>query len=306
MELSEDEKWKLILKRRDEWYAMYTNQVEDSVIEEAVEEIYRRAGWQKPYLFIVDDPRQAALLNAKLVTYHEHSKEVPKMPVEEVDKYLKKHKLKYEHRLPEWSSRHLKLHWECARAGWLSTYDIAGVDLPVDELNEYTKWVTAIETMFCYSEVCIASRKPIEVKIVDNELSCEDGPAVTWRSGQKAYCINGVILDEQIVMAPETQTLRQIDEEENVERQRLRIERYGWERYLTEKKAKVIDQRKNEIEGTYEALVKCGEMRVLLARCPSKVPVQVYALEVDPSCKTCKEAQDYLCGRDSSRIIART
>lgn len=302
--------WDQINARVEAWYKQYTNQVDDSVIIESVNEIYSRLNRPNPKVYIARSPREALIMNAHLEAYFNESGKVPKEDYEVIQKYVEARKLDWKSYIPASHSRHLKLHWECARAGWLGTHDIVGVELDEQELATYTKWVTAIETMIAYTEVCVASRKPIRDHLIDGqsqkELHNEDGPALEWADGTKAWAIRGVQVDEQIVMAPETQTIQQIDDEENIEVKRIRIERFGWERYLDEKKAKVIDERENAIEGTYEVLVECDDMKILLCRCPSKTPPQVFPLEVDPSCNTCKEAQDYLHGGDSSRIIART
>jgi hypothetical protein len=133
-------------------------------------------------------------------------------------------------------------------------------------------------------------------------LHCEDGPSVRWRDGWSLWHIHGVAVDEQIVLRPHTQTIEQIRGEQNEEVRRIRIERYGWDRYLREVGAVVVDTRRNDIEATREALMRTpdGET-VLVCACPSTA--RVYALEVPSEIQTCEAAQAWLSGGLSARVV---
>lgn len=151
---------------------------------------------------------------------------------------------------------------------------------------------------------CILSQPPQEIHFDDQfRLHNENGPALMWADGTKTWWINGLVVDEQIVMNPHTQTIDQIRQEENEEIRRIRIERYGWEAYLTNINAKVLDQRENEIEQTVEVLMEGDNMRVLVVHCPSTG--RIYGLEVLGEIKTCAEAQAWLWGESGIRIIDR-
>jgi hypothetical protein len=82
----------------------------------------------------------------------------------------------------------------------------------------------------------------------------------------------------------------------------VRIARFGWERYLVEVGATVIDVRRNDIEGTHEALMQIpdGE-RILLCVCPSTA--RVHGLGVPPEIHTCQGAQAWLSNGLAGRII---
>jgi hypothetical protein len=146
------------------------------------------------------------------------------------------------------------------------------------------------------------SDRPSVINIVDNRLSSQLGPSLRFRDGWDLWCINGVSVDEQIVMRPETQTIDQINGESNSEVQRIRIERFGWPRYLSESGAVLIDSRRNDIDGTREALMdaKNGQRR-LVCSCPSTA--KVFAMHVPREVKTCEQAQNWLGGNRNVRII---
>lgn len=152
----------------------------------------------------------------------------------------------------------------------------------------------------------------------DKKLHNEHGMAAKWRDGWGLWMIGGVSVDEQIVMTPESQTLDQIKNEENEEVKRIRIERYagqdkpgeGWERYLSEIGAKVVNERENVVENTREALMECDGMKVLVCHCTSTA--RVYGLEVPAETENCRDAQIWLRGggvvpgAEKMNIIGRT
>jgi hypothetical protein len=124
-------------------------------------------------------------------------------------------------------------------------------------------------------------------------IHSETGPAVSFSSGWNVWAVNGVRVDEQIVLHPETQTLEQINQEENEEVKRIRITRYGWINYLREVGASVLDTVQAP-GGWMEALMQTKDFKVLCTYDPSTG--RPYALEVDDSCATCEQAQNYLAG----------
>jgi hypothetical protein len=69
----------------------------------------------------------------------------------------------------------------------------------------------------------------------------DDSPSHQWRDGWSLYHIHGIRVTEQIVMRPETLTLEQIANESNSEVRRIMIERFGYEKYLRNSNAKLID-----------------------------------------------------------------
>ena len=116
------------------------------------------------------------------------------------------------------------------------------------------------------------------------------------------WYIDGVLVNKQIVTCPETQTIEQIETEPNSEVKRVRIERFGWPRYLRETKAKVIDVRDNDIDGTKESLMETRDKtRVLVCACPSTA--RVYTMRVPREIGTCEIAQRWLHGERNLRII---
>lgn len=184
--------------------------------------------------------------------------------------------------------------------------DILGLRLPVHEKYKY--WEDASKLggfRVMHERFCIVSDFPDFIKIDDqNRPHCEDGPSHRWSDGWSLWYINGIAVDEQIVMRPETQTVDQINAEQNQDIRAIRIERYGWPKYLRDSNAKCIDFRDNEIEGTKEALyvTSHGDKR-LVATCATG---RIFAMGVPSEVVSCSAAQEWLGGGKGFKIVART
>ncbi len=105
-----------------------------------------------------------------------------------------------------------------------------------------------------------------------------------------------------IIESPERITIKNIQEEPNLEIQRIMIQKYGIERYIVEIDAKVVDFDIRGIDG--------GGARTLLREsngqqwlvCTDGSTERVYHLAVSEVAKTCKEAHEELCGFDEKLI----
>ena len=144
-------------------------------------------------------------------------------------------------------------------------------------------------------------------------LHNDSGPSVLYADGYSVYSIDGHRVNEQIVMRPETLTIEQIHEQNNADIQTIMVDRFGWDRYTEETEAELIDERKNLIENTYEALYRTERfgLRIFLT-CPTG---RVFVKGVDESElreNTCEEVQNWMSGysnidgREKYTTIART
>ncbi len=151
-----------------------------------------------------------------------------------------------------------------------------------------------------YKDICLMSELPTVCDLQDGVLHSEVRPAIAYADGFKIWAINGVVVDEQIVLNPQTQTIEQIRAEEDEEKHRIRIDRYGWQRYLSETNAVVLDVNVPSA-GWMESLLKSDDgMAVLCTYDPSTG--RIYALEVDPECQTCEQAQRYLISPNEALV----
>lgn len=170
--------------------------------------------------------------------------------------------------------------------------DVLGLEL---ECFEKYKWweMAAIHGSFRYlhEEFCIVADFPDRICLnEDNVPHSEDGPSHRWRDGWSLWHVGGVRVDEQIVMQPETQTLQQIEGENNQEVKRIRIERYGWTRYLDESGAEIVHQERNDRDAQFEKLYRLadGQQRFV---CIDPSTARKYALGVPREVQTCEQAR---------------
>ena len=157
-----------------------------------------------------------------------------------------------------------------------------------------------------HDKVVAISDRPRILKRDDRGfLHNEEGPALLYPDGWSFWRIHGVEVPELVVIRPETQTIKDIDQEPNAEVKRIRIERFGWPRYLKESGAKVLNMRKNAIDNQKEALMQSKDGSVVLVcSCPSTA--RVYAMRVPKEIQTCEQAQNWLSCGLAGRMIAAT
>jgi len=124
-------------------------------------------------------------------------------------------------------------------------------------------------------------------------LHCTDGPALAYPDGWSIWAVNGVRVPEHVITSPKSQTLKDITGEENEEVRRVRIERFGWIRFLKESGAKAIHKRRNDRDAQKEELYQLsdGTQRFV---CVDPSTGRKYALGVPRDVKTCEQAQNWM------------
>ena len=192
---------------------------------------------------------------------------------------------------------------------WIGFYEFCaaiGVKYEPEKLKHLGLW-GSLGRSCCwwagYDGIALCCERPIAVRLNDRRvLHCDNGPAMAFADGWQIYAINGVRVPAKVIEAPDTITLAEIRAEENAEIKRLMIERWGWPRYLQESGARVVDSRRNDIEGTDECLMATDEATVLVCACPSTA--RIYSLEVPQETETCRQAQSWLSSGLSDRIVS--
>jgi len=192
--------------------------------------------------------------------------------------------------------------WWQSWAAWYEAGKYLGVQFDEAKYDLFRRW--CMHCVFICGPKPTISRRPIEVHWDNGVLHNDKGMSVKFADGWGIWTLRGVQVDEQIVMRPETQTIKQITDEQNQEVKAIRIERFGWEDYLLLTGAKAVDRRTNDIDGSKEVLWKTptGETALMCA-CPSTA--KLFFLGVDNEVETCENAQAYIsCGLSSRTISA--
>lgn len=95
-------------------------------------------------------------------------------------------------------------------------------------------------------EVCICAERWMQLALDDRgRLHNDVGPAIEYRDGQKQYYVQGIHLSaevaEALIIDTKKLTIKMVDAERNAEIKRLMIERFGKDKYVHAKKAKLVD-----------------------------------------------------------------
>ena len=113
----------------------------------------------------------------------------------------------------------------------------------------------------------------------------------------------GVPVGERIAFRPETITVAEVLGERNAERRRVLLERFGFERFMLEAGAAVVD-RDRDAGGERQLLrlkLKGDEDLVCVAvSCPSTG--RRYLLRVPPDMRTCRQAVAWAAGFDDPKL----
>ena len=145
--------------------------------------------------------------------------------------------------------------WRMERGGnmwsawpaWISFFrDVCGLDLP--EWNNFGHLETtqsACGPYIIHEDFAMVSDRPQFIKRdAGARLHGEDGPAIRWRDGSRFYFWHGFRLSratEWIIAKRDRLSAAIIDVEKNAELRRIMLEIYGFDRYLAERSANIID-----------------------------------------------------------------
>lgn len=171
-----------------------------------------------------------------------------------------------------------------------------GVTVSNDLKNKYDIWrrTQKLGLIYPFDDVCILCKKPETIKLNENGLHNEKGPALVYPDGWCIWSLNGVRMPSEYVTTPWNKLdPNLILKENNAEIRRELVRKIGIERIVDKLDAKIIDK-----EGEYELLtLNLGDNRVrpyLKMKNPS---IGVYHIEgIRPGVKTVKEALEFRNG----------
>ena len=129
--------------------------------------------------------------------------------------------------------------------------------------------------------------------------------SIEFNDGYGLYTINGLTVDSRLVEKPETVLVKEIEDEENIELRRIKIQIYenahGVGSYIKESGAKIID--KNELGELYKKEIKDDEsivmVKVLNSTQRKDGTKHEYFLRVPPTIKRVTEAIAWTFGMEA-------
>jgi len=144
-----------------------------------------------------------------------------------------------------------------------------------------------------YEDICFVAERHSICQLENGRIHSDTGPAIAYPDGFEIYAIHGVLVPGEVVLQPESQTIQQIEGESNEEVRRIRIERFGWEKYLVASHALIVNQRINDRDSQTERLYRManGSQRFV---CIDPSTGRRYALGVPKEITTCEQAQNWM------------
>lgn len=195
-------------------------------------------------------------------------------------------------------------------SGWTAFYDFfQRIGVEYDKEWQFDLWKEFVlnsgvfATVLCENVAFVCIRPCIVKTNANDDLHCEDGPAIAWCDGYCEYSLNGVWVTEEIVMTPANKLdSKMVLKENNAEVRREIVRKIGTEKICKDLGAEVVDKSKNKV---YELLIlNMGDGRrrpYLKMKNPS---IGTWHIEgVHPDCKTVNDALKFRNGISRRPII---
>lgn len=150
-----------------------------------------------------------------------------------------------------------------------------------------------------YDGVCFMCHRSEWIKLDErNRLSYTDGAAIKYPDGWGAYCVNGVMMPEDVIEDHALITPERINVETNQEVKRIMIDIIGAEEYLRRSKAVKRDESE---DGILWVCPVSGDEDIVMVEVINSTPnpdgtFKHYFLRVPPATKTAREARAYTFG----------
>jgi len=185
--------------------------------------------------------------------------------------------------------------WPATMRGDLARMDLHGC-VSVRRLPEALRSVVHLDLSGCIELTELPEHLVVtgSIDLADTEIRRlppgVEGATIKWR---------GVTVPARVALDPESITMREVVRENNAERRRVLVERMGYDRFMSESQADVLD-RDHDAGGPRELLgVYIGEGETLVClsvRCPSTG--DRYMLRVPPELDSCHDAAAWIAGFD--------
>ena len=112
-----------------------------------------------------------------------------------------------------------------------------------DELNLMSTLAQSTAGLLALEHLAFVCEKPtVFAQDEGGRLHSDSDAALQFSDGMKTYFWHGVLVDERLILDPESITVEEIENTRNLELRRVLVERYGASRYLLDSGAEKIHQ----------------------------------------------------------------
>ena len=167
------------------------------------------------------------------------------------------------------------------------------------EISLWNKIWQSAQAVVALDAVVFVCRQPILHSVDERwRIHNESEAAMKYADGFAVYAWHGVLVDEDVITAPEQITVEKIETMRNIEVRRVLIERYGLTRYLQDSGAKVIHEDdfgtlyRKQIAGDEDLVM----VKVVNSTAEPDGTFRDYFLRVPPSISRAKEAVAWTFG----------
>lgn len=315
------EQWKQIDALYDHWSADQTIQIPDAEVRSTLLAMWKLAELPDPTaVLIADSPLEALRLAAALTmpgelfssSWHATGGDLDKLTALARSKASAIAPGKLRARMREITSdggAYMSIWWQTwaarGQAGQILGIDDADF---VSQTKQMTDWSRSCP--YVVSPVVglvVVSRRPVEVHWDGETQNRLDGPVVRYADGFALYAIEDVVVPEQVVMAPHTLTVEQINAEPNDEVRRIMRQQFGEDRYILESGAELI-QFDTEQVGTGSRpriLVQQKDGSRWLVGADGSTG-RIYSMSVPATAATCQQAHEAISGLAEARCKGKS
>lgn len=171
-----------------------------------------------------------------------------------------------------------------------------------------------------YRDLAIICNRPLHMKFDDRQRPhALDDYCIKFRDGWGVAAIHGITVQPRFVLDPASLTVQDIEQERNAEVSRVLLDKYGFERFIKDSKAELIDHGRDEYEfpialyrknmGQDEALAMVELTNTTPEPPDSEHPKgyhKRYMLRVPPDINSAIEARNWLNGNKKVQLLSQS
>jgi len=198
------------------------------------------------------------------------------------------------------------VYWSNADIYWIGFYMFPllylGIDYGEDlntDLKMFFELIQDSGYIFYHEDICFISEKPIEIHTNENHLlHNESGPSILFADGYFTWHLNGVEVNEKIVMPPADQlSTKMILEESNAEVRKEILKKIGIDRVISEFNAQILEKKNGYV--LYDIPIKdSNENNLIYLKMENPSTDEIHFERVHFECKTVEAALAYRDGED--------